>query len=138
MPFPWKKVLIVGLIFMGLIVLPVFLCSNAMMGYYQNRIDRNPDTGHSKWLQLASADVCFRTYRPEMAAEYYRKFRDRYKEDVRRPRAFLRYAQALERSSRNADAVAEYRRYLEEYPEREDKQEAAAGIERIQYVNAPR
>ena len=131
MEFTWKKVLITVLFFVSLIAGPVFLCSNMMMEYYQKKIDAEPQTGYHKWLQMASADLCYKTDRPEMAAEYYRKFRDNYKEDERRPRAALRYAQALEECNRNADAMAEYQRFLQEYPDRKEAAEAILGVERV-------
>lgn len=134
MEWSWKKILITLGTFVGIIVLPIYLCSNGMMDYYQKRIDREPNTNFNKWLQIASADVCYKTMRPELSAEYYRRFRDRYKDDPRRPYAFLRYAKSLEDCGRNADAIEEYKRYMEEYPEREDSKEAFNGIDRIKYV----
>lgn len=134
MEFTWKKLALIIGIFMFIIVLPVFLCSTMMMGTYQGWIDKEPNTNFHKWLQLTSADVCYKTMRPEMAAEYYRKFRDIYKDDERRPYAYLRYAQALEECNRNADSIAEYERYMQEYPDRDDKKEAEKGIDRIKYM----
>ena len=134
MEFTWKKILFIIALFMAFIVLPIFLCSNGMMEYYQTRIDREPNTNFNKWLQMASADVCYKTMRPELAADYYRKFRDRYLTDERRPYAYLHYAMSLEDCNRNADAIAEYQRYTEDYPDREDKQDALKGIDRIKYV----
>jgi len=134
MKFSWKKFLILLACFIGFIILPVLLCCNSMMDVYQRRIDRQPDTPFNKWLQLASADVCFNTMRPELAADHYRRFWERYKDDERRPYAWLRYAKSLADSGRNADAVAAFQKYLDDYPDREDKKEAAAGIERIKFV----
>lgn len=134
MEFTWKKLLLTVGIFVGLIGLPVFLCSSSMMEVYQQRIDKDPDTDFNKWLLITCADLCYKTMRPELSAEYYRKFRDRHKSDPRRPHAYLRYAKSLEDCSRNADAIEEYRRYMEEYPEREDSKEAFNGIDRIKYV----
>jgi len=133
MTFTWKKVLALSGSFLVFIVLPVILGSSSMMSCYQARIDRNPGSDFNKWLQMASGDVCYGTLRPEMAADSYRRFRDNYPKDERRPKAALRYAQSLEECHRNADAVAEYQRYLDQYPDREDKQEALAGIDRIRY-----
>lgn len=133
MTFTWKKVVAISSAFVFLLVLPVLLCSSSMMSVYQGRIDRNPQSEFNKWLQLASGDVCLGTMRPEMAAESYRRFRDNYPKDERRPKAALRYALALEECHRNADAVAEYQRYLDQYPDREDKKEALAGIDRIKF-----
>jgi outer membrane protein assembly factor BamD (BamD/ComL family) len=133
MEFTWKKALIGSALFLVVVVLPVLLISSAMMSCYQARIDRNPQSDFNKWLQMAEGDVCLSTMRPEMAAEAYRRFRDNYPRDERRPRAELRYAFALEESHRNADAVAEYERYLDHYPDRDDKKEALAGIDRIRF-----
>src|SRR5438094_7157926 len=117
MEFTWKKIVVICAIFVGLIILPVFLCSSVMMGYYQGKVDKEPNTNFNKWLQLAIGDVCYKTMRPEIAADAYRKFRDNYKDDERRPYAYLRYAQSLEDSSRNADAVAEHIKHVEDYPD---------------------
>jgi tetratricopeptide (TPR) repeat protein len=134
MEFTWKKLLVICGIFVGLIVLPVWLCSNPMMESYQKRIDRNPNTNFSKWLQMASADVCYKTMRPEMAVDYYRRFYERYKEDPRRPKALLYYAKSLDECNRNADAIKAFEEYIRLYPDREDKKEAVAGIDRIKYM----
>ena len=122
-------VAIAALTLLGLV--PVFLLSTPMMTWYQRRIDRDPDTERSKWLQLASADWCSRTWRPEMAATGYRRFYERYRQDVRRPLALLRYAQSLEDAGRTADAVDVYKKYLLEYSDVEGQQEAHLGINRI-------
>jgi hypothetical protein len=127
-----RRALIVALSGLTLLVLaPVFLLSTPMMTWYQRRIDRDPDTERSKWLQLASADWCSRTWRPEMAATGYRRFYERYRQDVRRPMALLRYAQSLEDAGRTADAVDVYKKYLVEYSDVEGQQEAHLGINRI-------
>lgn len=127
-----RRALIVAIAALTLLVLvPVFLLSTPMMTWYQRRIDRDPDTERSKWLQLASADWCSRTWRPEMAATGYRRFYERYRQDVRRPMALLRYAQSLEDAGRTADAVDVYKKYLLEYSDVEGQQEAHLGINRI-------
>jgi len=130
----WKKTLAVCVVFLVLAVLPLFLLSNPMMDYYQRRIDRDPDRPSSCWLQLKTADVCSATMRPERAAEYYRRFLMRYRQDVRRPYALLRYGMSLEEAGRNADAIIVYEQILIEYPDREERDRAAAGIDRIKYV----
>jgi len=134
MDFTWKKLLAIVIFFVALIVLPVFLCSSTMMSYYQTRIDREPNTDFNKWLLITSADICYKTMRPELSAEYYRKFRDLHKTDARRPYAFFRYAHSLEDCSRNADAIAEYQRFIEEYPNREEAPLCLMGIDRIRYI----
>jgi tetratricopeptide (TPR) repeat protein len=132
--FTWKKLLILTGLFLAVVVLPVALLSNGMMEACQKRIDRDPHSPFNQWLQLAIADACSRTFRPEMAADYYRRFWDRYPNDERRPYAWLRYARSLEDSARSADAISAYQKYLNDYPDREDKKEAVAGIERIHFV----
>src|SRR5262245_52047522 len=100
----WKKTVAgVGVALTLLVGLSFFLVSNPMMDYYQRRIDRSPDDDSSRWLQIASADVCYATWRPERAADFYRRFLDRYREDLRRPYAFLRFALSMEECGRNAD-----------------------------------
>jgi hypothetical protein len=115
-----------------LLVLPTVLLSSPMMDYYQRRIDGDPQSGTSRWLQMTSADWCSRTWRPEMAATGYRRFYERYPGDIRRAHALLRYAQSLEDAGRNADAKDIYSKYVTEYPDLEDAQEARIGINRIE------
>lgn len=134
MEWSWKKTLGACVAFILLVVLPIFLVSNPMMDDYQRRIDRNPNSDFSRWLQFASANVCYRTLRPERAAEYYRRFLERYREDPRRPLALLRYGQSLEEAGRNSDAIAVYEQFLTEYPDLPERAEAQAGIERIRYI----
>jgi hypothetical protein len=114
------------------VIVPSVLLSSAMMDYYQRRIDADPHSGTSRWLQLTSADWCSRTWRPEMAATGYRRFYERYPGDIRRAHALLRYAQSLEDAGRNADAKDIYSKYVTEYPDLEDAQEARIGINRIE------
>jgi hypothetical protein len=129
-----KRKLLVGvLIALPLLVLvPSFLLSTPMMGTYQRLIDRDPDSERSKWLQMTSADWCSRTWRPEMAATGYRLYYERYKHDIRRSYALLRYAQSLEDAGKTADARDVYRKYLTEYPDLDGRQEAQIGINRIE------
>lgn len=133
-PVTWKRLLLIMSFFLLLVVLPVSLLSNGMMEHCQSTIDREPNTPFNRWLQLATADACYRTFRPGMAADYYRRFWERYPTDERRPYAWLRYAQSLEDSARSADAISAYQKYINDYPDREDKNQAAAGIERIKFV----
>lgn len=133
-----RKILLVVLIALPILILiPVALLSSSMMDYYQRRIDRDPEADSSKWLQLASADWCSRTWRPEMAATGYRRFYERYKTDVRREYALLRYAQSLEDSGRTADAKDTYEKYLIEYPDLPGAAEAKIGINRIKFSTRP-
>jgi len=133
-PLGWKKAALFAAIVLGAIVLPVVLLSTASMERYQQRIDRDPQTPFNRWLQMATADLCLRTFRPGLAAEYYRKFWERYPTDLRRPIAWLGYARSLEECDRSADALSAYQKYLSDYPDREDRREAAAGIERIKFI----
>jgi len=115
-----------------LLVVPTVLLSSPMMDYYQKRIDQNPQAESSRWLQMTSADWCSRTWRPEMAATGYRRFYERYPGDIRRSHALLRYAQSLEDAGRTADAKDMYSKYVTEYPDLEDAQDARIGINRIE------
>ena len=115
----------------AVVTLGFLLLSTASIEAAQARIDRNPEPPSSRWLQLASADVCYRTWRPEVAAAGYRRFYERYPGDPRKPGALLRYAQSLEASGRSADAVDIYQKYILEYPELEGRSDAEQGINRI-------
>jgi hypothetical protein len=129
-----RKILIAAAVALPVLVLvPVFLLSTPMMDFYQRRVDRNPDAESSRWLQLTAADWCSRTWRPEMAATGYRRFYERHTRDVRRSYALLRYAQSLEDSGRNADAIDIYQKYLAEYPDLEGKKDAELGVNRIKH-----
>ena len=132
MPLKRKIFVSVAIALPALLLLAVFLLSTAMMDCYQRRIDRDPDTDFSRWLQMTSADWCSKTWRPEMAATGYRRYYERYTRDVRRAHALLRYAQSLEDAGRTADAKDIYRKYLTEYPDLESAAEARLGLNRIE------
>jgi outer membrane protein assembly factor BamD (BamD/ComL family) len=134
MEWGWKKILTTMGVFVFIIVMPVVLCSNGCMDYYQKRIDRDPNTDFSKWLQIKSADTCYTTMRPERAVDYYRRFLERYPTDERRPHAKFRMAAALEDAGRNADAIRAYEEFGTEYPTHADKVEADKAIDRIKYI----
>ena len=138
MEFTWKKIALLCGIVIGIIVLPLFLFSNPMVNYYARRVDENPDSGLNKWLLMASADICYKTMRPELSAEFYYKFMEKYPDDPRRPQLFMRYANSLEDANRNKEADAMYMRYVEEYPDREDKAQAESGLHRIRYTKPNR
>lgn len=138
MEFSWKKILLLGGALLGIIVLPLFLFSNPMVDYYARRADENPGSGLNKWLLMASADVCYKTMRPEKSADFYYKFMEKYPEDPRRPQVFLRYAMSLEDANRRKEAEAMYLRYIEEYPDREDKAQAESGLVRIRMTHVNR
>ena len=115
-----------------LLVVPTALLSSPMMDFYQRRIDRDPGSESSRWLQMTTAEWCSRTWRPEMAATGYRLFYERYPGDIRRADALLRYAQSLEEAGRTADARDIYAKYVTEYPDLDGAQEARIGINRIE------
>jgi len=115
-------------------ILGIFLISTPMIDRYQRSIDKGPDTESSRALQLTIADLCFNTWRYEMAASGYRRFYERYTLDIRRADALLRYAQSLEEAERNADAKDIYEKYIAEYPHLEGRTEAERGLVRISNV----
>lgn len=126
-----KLVLSAAIAVPTLLLSTVVLLSSVMMDQYQNRIDRNPGSDLHRHLQMLTADLCLATWRPEMAATRYRYYYERYKQDLQRAHALLRYAQSLEDAGRNADAIDIYRKYLIEYPDHEEKAEAEIGMNRI-------
>lgn len=127
-----RKLLIAACIALPiLVVTPVALLSSTMMDAYQRRIDRNPHTAFNRWLQMASADCCASTWRPEMAATGYRRYYERYPGDMLRAHALLRYAQSLEEAGRTADAKDIYKKFLIEYPDLEGAKDARIGLNRI-------
>jgi len=115
----------------GLLLAAAFLLSTPSMVWIQSRIDRNPDPEFSRWLQLTTADLCYSTWRPELAAKRYRTFYERYTTDLRRAQALVCYAQSLEDAGQYADAIEMYRKFLREYPDHGQKSEAEIGINRI-------
>lgn len=117
-----------------LAILAVFLISTPMIDRYQKSIDKDPDAESSRGRQLMISDLCFKTWRYELAASGYRRFYERYTRDVRRADALLRYAQSLEEAERNADAKDIYEKYLAEYPHLEGRTEAERGLVRISNV----
>jgi len=130
----WKKLGVACAVFWLVVVVPLWLGSTPMMEVYQHSIDRNPYGGGSRWLQLATADVCYATFRPELASAKYRRFLENYPNDERRSKALLRLAQSLEAAGCNQEATLVYRQYLDEYPDREDGKMAVQGIDRIRYI----
>lgn len=134
MELTWSKILLIAGFFVSLVALPLILLSNPMMDFYQGQIDKNPNTAFAKWLQLAMADACYRTMRPERSSTYYHNFLLKYKDDERRPQVMLRYGLSLEEASRNAEALEIYQKILDEFPETEYAREAQSGINRIRYI----
>jgi outer membrane protein assembly factor BamD (BamD/ComL family) len=114
-----------------LCALTVFLLSNPMMDWYQKRIDTQPKSGFSKWLQLASADACRLTFRRERAIQGYEIFLERYPDDDRRPGVLLVYAESLEACDRDKDARSMYDAFLVQYPEHESRARAESGLRRL-------
>jgi tetratricopeptide (TPR) repeat protein len=129
-----KKSLIALLVLLVVVALPVLLLSNPMMAVYQKRIEGNPTSGFSRWLQISSANVCSSTWRPERAAHGYQRFLELYPEDERRPFVLLRLAVSLEAAGRSADAIARYEQFLIEYPDRPERDEVRTGLARIRFV----
>ena len=134
MEMTWKKIVLIAGFFVSLIAVPLILISNPMMDVYQGRIDKNPNSGFSQWLQITMANVCYKTMRPERSAVYYYKFLINYKDDARRPWVMLRYGYSLEDANRNAEAIEVYQQVYNEYPEREEGKDALASINRVRYM----
>ncbi|HYE98127.1 MAG TPA: tetratricopeptide repeat protein [Planctomycetota bacterium] len=125
-----------GVAVMGVLAAALVLVSGPLMTRYQARIDANPGTGFNRWLQLATADVCRKTWRPEMAAERYRRFMRLYPQDSARPYALLQLARSQEAANRCSDAIRTYQQYIDEYPHREaEVAEARTGIERVRALS---
>lgn len=135
MDWDWRKhgtLLGIGVL---ILLSPLFFISSNMMEIYQERIDKNPGTDFNKWLQLESADVCFHTLRPEMAAARYRRFLELYPDDEQRRYALFWFANALEDAEKVADALEVYKQFTEEYPgQGEDTKAAWGGIDRLRYM----
>lgn len=131
-----RRVVVWGSVAGGLLVLALVLLSSGMMRVYQRRIDAAPHRAFHRWLQLASADVCRATWRPDLAAERYRKFMQHYPEDPRRRPAMLRFAGSLEAADQTADALAVYQRFIGDYPEGEDTRRARESIDRLRHLNS--
>ncbi|HZE98644.1 MAG TPA: tetratricopeptide repeat protein [Planctomycetota bacterium] len=126
-----KLLILAAVLTVLLVLLSIALISSPMMDWYQRQIDRNPQTDFSRDLQMLTADVCFTTWRPELAAPKYRFYYERYKTDLRRAHALFCYALSLEEAGRTSDAIDIYSKYLAEYPDHEEKGEAEVGINRI-------
>ena len=131
-----RRVAIGGAVGAGLVILALVLLSNGMMGVYQRRIDAAPASGFHSWLQLATADACRATWRPDMAAERYRKFIQHYPEDTRRRPALLHFAGSLEEADKTADAIAVYLRFTIDYPDGEDSRQARDSVDRLRHLNS--
>lgn len=129
----WKKIMLLTLLFTLLLLLPIFLMTDRMMVLYQERIDADPTSDFSQWLQLAVGDVCFRTMRPEKAAEAYYKYLERYPEDERRDIILFNYARSLEDADRIEEARDTYEQFLAEYPEHEKTTEVNEGLRRLKF-----
>jgi TolA-binding protein len=133
MDLTWKKIALIAGFFVSLVALPLILLSNPMMDFYQGKIDKNPNSGFSKWLQLNMGNICYKTMRPERAAIYYYNYLERYKDDVQRPWVMLRYGMSLEEANRNAEALQVYQQVVNDYPDREEAKDAIQGQNRIRY-----
>lgn len=134
MDWTWRKTIIWVGIPLLIVLSPLFLMSSGMMDIYQERIDANPKTDFNKWLQLTSANICYKTLRPEMAAERYRKFMAHYPEDENVRFCLLRLASSLEDAEKTADALVVYQQFVDEYPGGDDTREAQGGLDRLRYM----
>lgn len=134
MEMTWKKTLAIVAAFLIAFILPIFLLSNPMMGYYQGRIDKDPNSDFNKWLQLTVSGICYKTMRPEIALEGYEKYINRFpKEDEDYPFVLLRYAKSLEDAKRYDEAIDNYELLRATFPDHEYAEEAERGITRIKY-----
>ena len=134
MEWSWKKYSVaIGIVFL-IILTPFFLISSTMMEIYIDRVRENPKTEFNNWLLLKSANICFHTIRPEMAAERYRLFLELYPEDEQRRFALYQFASSLEDSNKTADALAVYTQFAEEYPDGDDTKNAWGAMDRLRYM----
>ncbi len=138
MEFTWRKMAAIALIVMGIIIIPIFLISNPMLDWYVARVNKNPNSGFSKWLLMNSAGTCYKTLRPERSAEMYFRYMELYPDDPERPFVLMRYAMSLEDSNQNANAIAAYQQFMNEYPDLPEKRDAEQAIDRIKYVKPNR
>lgn len=113
----FRKLFIVLGIIAILLASPFIFLSDGMMGWYQSRIDANPDSASAKDWQLRLAGICAKTGRPELAAEMYRKFVDRYEEDERRPETFIKLADCLDKAGERRAAIEALTTLYQEYPD---------------------
>ncbi len=134
MELTWKRIILAAAFFVSLIALPLILISNPMMDFYQARIDSNPNSGFSKWLQLKMAGVCYKTMRPERAATYYYNFLERYPDEANRPWVLLRYGYSLEDAGRSAEALQVYEQIIQDYPDTDEAKDATSGTHRVRYL----
>lgn len=131
--FTGKRITILASAVILLGVIPLLMLSNGAMTWYQARIDRAPDSGFHRWLQMASADACRKTWRPELASLRYRRYMELYPADEARPVALFYLARSLEEAGRIVDARKTYERFIEEYPDRAEKADCEVAIVRIKY-----
>jgi tetratricopeptide (TPR) repeat protein len=131
----WKKYLIAAIIFVIILATPLVMMSNPMMDVWQTKVDGNPP--ENKWLQMAIANVCYKTWRPERAADAYLKYMQYYPDDPQYPYAWIRYAQSLEECHQNRLAEENYQLFLDTYLERSEfneyLDEAHRGLKRVRY-----
>ena len=134
MEWSWKKYSVaLGIVFL-IILMPFFLISTSMMEIYIDRVREDPNTDFNKWLLLKSANLCFHTMRPEMAAERYRLYLEYYPEDEERRFVLYQFASSLEDSNKTADALAVYTQFAQEYPDGEDTKNAHGAMDRLRYM----
>ncbi|HEX7899384.1 MAG TPA: tetratricopeptide repeat protein [Planctomycetota bacterium] len=134
MDWSWRKYGIwIGLVLI-ILLMPFFLISSTMMEIYLERVNENPKTEFNNWLLLKSANICFHTLRPEMAAERYRRYLELYPDDENRRLALFYFASSLEDSEKTADALAVYLQFTEEYPSGVDTTAAWGAVDRLRYM----
>lgn len=100
-----KKILLFFVLPAVLIFAPLILLSSPSMGCYQSWIDDKPDTDTAKTWQLRLADINLATLRPELAAEMYGKFAERFPKDERRPEVLWMKAMAHEKADQQHEAI---------------------------------
>jgi len=130
-----KKVVLIAAIFVSVVGLPLLLISTPMIDTYQEWIDRNPHTGFHRWLQFSSAQIAYKTVRPEVGARGFRRYLEHYgAQDSRHPIALFRYARCLEESRKRDAAREQYELFRVLYPQHALAPDAEEGIRRIRYL----
>ncbi len=112
----YKKLFIILGVCVSLVVLPTILLSTPMMGCYQGKIDENPNSDSSRDWQFKLAKTCANTLRPDLAADMYERYIDRYKKDEKRAEAMWRRAQCLVEAEKVEEGKEQYRVLILEYP----------------------
>lgn len=135
----WKKILVFGCIPVVLVATPLILCSNPMIDYFQERIDKNPQTGFNEWLQFTICWVCMNTMRYDRAERGYQHYLANFEHDApgqeeNYPFAFFQYAYAMESTEKWAEAREQYEAFMDAYPNHDLYDDAKKAIRRIKYT----